>query len=374
MRSKVLRSAFFVILILLTACDTTKTSLQQEPVIISEKSFYKTSDVGTDVFTITKAAGNDHIFYQEPNYFNPQSFLFLFTSDRGDGKWRLYISNLTSGEVSLLRKSDLFGHIPTWSSDGKKIYLGEKAKIIAVELKTSTETKIKVPQDSWITFLHVNSAGDKILFIEEGMEEHKGLSIINTDGAGYRRLFSTDSETVFYLDHPTFINDDTILFLTRGKNRDFNGNYNQPYLLDLHEENGKLTRLPVECSHYDVNPQGDKILCASEGYIIDLTGRVLKNISRIKGHGAWAPDGDTFLMTGDPMPVPDGPSYGKIVIMKFSSNDSYNLVSHESTYDSSLEMHIQPNAQFSQDGKYVIYESDRGQMQNSDLYLVKVLE
>ncbi len=60
--------------------------------------------------------------------------------------------------------------------------------------------------------------------------------------------------------------------------------------------------------------------------------------------------------------------------MKFSSDEIYSLVSHENTYDSSIEVHVQPNAQFSRDGKHIIYESDRNQMQNIDLYLVEVPE
>ena len=70
-------------------------------------------------------------------------------------------------------------------------------------------------------------------------------------------------------------------------------------------------------------------------------------------------------------PVTEESSYfGKITLMRFSTNDTYNLVSHENTYDSSLEAHIQPNAHFSNDGKYIIYSSDKDG--NLDLYLVEV--
>lgn len=336
----------------------------------SEKRFYKKSDIGTDVFRLTSDPGNDRIFYQEPNYFSPDSSLFLFKSDRGDGKEKLYLSNLSSGEITLLRDGN-FGHGPTWSKDSQKVYIGETGKIIAVNINSPEEEIIKIPANSWLTFLHLNPAGDKILFVEEGQEEHKGLSIINTDGSNYKRLFSTDYQTTFYIDHPTFIDNHRILFLTRGTNRDFTGDYNKPYILDL---NGGFTRLSVACSHYDVNPKGDKILCASEGYIIDLAGRILKSFPNIKGHGVWAPDDDTFLMTGDPVPVPSGPHFGKIILLKFSADSAVNLVSHESTYNSTLAVHIQPNAQFSQDGQYIIYESDRGLAKNSDLYIVKVYE
>lgn len=334
-----------------------------------EKNFYKKSDIDTDVWRLTSDPGNDHIFYQEPNYFSPDSSRFLFKSDRGDGKEKLYLANLSSGEITLLRDGN-FGHGPTWSKDGQKVYIGETGKIIAVNINSPAEEIIKIPTNSWLTFLHLNPAGDKILFVEEGQEEHKSLSIINTDGSNYQRLFSTDYQTTFYIDHPTFIDNHRLLFLTRGTNRDFTGDYNKPYILDL---NGGLSRLPVECSHYDVNPQGDKILCASEGYVIDLAGNKLKSLA-INGHGVWAPDGDTFLMTGDPIPLPGGPHFGKIVLTKFTANRLANLTSHESTYNSTVAVHIQPNAQFSPDGQYIIYESDRGLAKNSDLYLVKVHE
>lgn len=345
-------------------------SNQDKKTYPSEKKFYEKSDIDTDVWQLTSDPGNDQIFYQEPNYFSPDGSLFLFKSSRDDGKEKLYLLHLDSGEITRLRDGD-FGHIPTWSADGRKIYIGESGKIIAVDVKTGQATDRKIPADSWLTFLDANPAGDKILFVEEGQAEHKGLSIINTDGSNYQRLFSTDYQTTFYIDHPTFIDNQRILFLTRGHRRDFTGEYNKPYILDL---NGGLTRLSAACSHYDVNPKGDKILCASEGYIIDLAGRMLKSFPNIKGHGVWAPDGDTFLMTGDPVPVPSGPHFGKIVLLKFSADSAVNLVSHESTYNSTLAVHIQPNAQFSRDGQYIIYESDRGQMKNSDLYLVKIHE
>ena len=163
--------------------------------------------------------------------------------------------------------------------------------------------------------------------------------------------------------------ENTILFLTRGKNRDFTGDFNKPYLFNL--DAGNFTRFPICCSHYDVHPNGDKILCASEGYIIDLDGNILKETYGIRGHGVWSSDDDTFLMTGDPVPVTEDSQYfGKITIMKLSTNETYNLVSHENTYDSSLSAHIQPNAHFSIDGKYIIYQSDRNG--NLDLFLVEV--
>ena len=340
----------------------------------SEKAFYKESDAGTEVFRMTSDQGNDSIFYQEPNYFSPDSSKFLFKSQRGDGKERLYLMDISSGEITLLMKSDSYGHIPTWSSDGKEIFIGNYGKITVIDTATFQERHIELPEKSWITFLHTNPSGNKILFVEEGTEDHKGLSIINTDGTGFRRLFTADHDSVFFIDHPAFIDDSQILFLTRGRNRNFSNEYNQPYIKNITNLEGNQRRLPVECSHYDVNPKGNKILCGSEGYIVDLKGNLLKNFSEIRGHGAWAPDGDTFLMTPDPVPVPSGPFFGEIALMKLSSDEKYSLVSHESTYDSLLAKHIQPNAQFSRDGRYVIYESDMGHATDSNLYLVEVPE
>ena len=369
--------------------ETENTALSSEPTpeptpeltpeSTSEKTFYKKSDVGTDVIQLTSNSFHDGIFYQEPNYFSPDNSKFLFKSEDRNAKGGIYLLDLNTGDIGLLKNSP-FGWTPTWSKDGKEVYVGENSKILAINIKTlpfllfgvPEERTINIPTDSsWITFLHLNPSGDRLLFIEEGQKTHKALSTIKTDGSDYRKLFITDQETVFFLDHPTFVDDNTILFLTRGENRNFRGDFNKPYLITL---DGKLTRIPTTCSHYDVNPNGDKILCGQNGYIIDLEGNKLKEFPEINGHGAWAPDGDVFLLTGDPVPVPKESQYfGKIVIMKFSSDEIYSLVSHESTYDSSLT-HIQPNAQFSRDGKHIIYESDRNQMQNTDLYLVEVPE
>ena len=366
--------------------ETENTSLSSEPASeptpdsTSEKTFYKKSDVGTDVIQLTSKPSHDRIFYQEPNYFSPDNSKFLFysrdTDDKGEiEKAGIYLLDLNTENITLL-KNRPFGFMPTWSKDGKEVYVGENSKILAINIKTLEERTINIPTDStdfsWIVSLHLNPSGDRLLFVESGQETHKALSTIKTDGSDYRKLFIADQETVFVLGHPIFVDDNTILFLTRGENRNSRGDFNKPYLITL---DGKLTRIPVTCSHYDVNPKGDKILCGQDGYIIDLEGNKLKEFPEIHGHGVWAPDGDVFLLTGDPVPVPKESQYfGKIVIMKFSSDEIYSLVSHENTYNSSIEVHIQPNAQFSRDGKHIIYESDRNQMQNIDLYLVEVPE
>ncbi len=282
----------------------------------------------------------------------------------------MYLVDLETGDIIPLRKSSSFGWSPTWSKDGKAIYIGEKNMIIIAPINFSEESIIKMPEDSWISFLHLNPSGDRLLFVEEGKSTHAALSTVKIDGSGYKRLYLLDLENEFFLDHPTFIDDSNILFLARGENRNFTGDFNKPYVITLW---GKLRRMPLECSHYDVNPKKDKILCGQEGYVIDLEGNIIKEIPELHGHGVWAPDGETFLMTGDPVPVPEGSQYfGKIVILNFSSNKTYNLVSHESAYDSSLPIHVQPNAQFSRDGKHIIYESESGHLKNSDIYMVSL--
>ena len=49
-----------------------------------------------------------------------------------------------------------------------------------------------------------------------------------------------------------------------------------------------------------------------------------------------------------------GEILGKIVRMEIYSHTIINIVSPESTYDSTLAVHIQPNAQFSFDSKWII--------------------
>ena len=339
----------------------------------SEMEFYKKSDLGTDVFRLTNDPAKDDIFYQNPNFFSPDDSKFLFRSQRGDGNYRLYILDLISGNITLLKEDTSFGWIPTWSKDSKEVYVGHIGKIIVIDIENLNEKTIEIPTTNWITFLDLSPSGDQLVFIEENSlpwnDYHEILSVINIDGTGYRQVYDLDHLNEFYLDHPFFIDENSILFLTRGENRDFTGDFNKPYILNL--DNGNISRFTLCCSHYDVHPDGDKILCASEGYIIDLEGNIMKETYGIKGHGVWSNDGDTFMMTGDPMPVPEGSSYyGKITLLKFSSNKTYNLVSHENTYDSSLEVHIQPNAHFSNDGRFIIYLSDKDG--NLDLYLVEV--
>ena len=335
--------------------------------------FYKKSDFGTDVIRLTNDTANDDIFYQNPSFFSPDDSKFLFRSQRSDGNYRLYLLDFETGIITLLREDTSCGWMPTWSKDGKEVYVGHVGKIITINIENLEERIIDIPSDSWITFLDLSPSGDKIVFVEESsiplIDHHKVLSVVNKDGTGYKQVYILDHIDEFYLDHPFFIEENIVLFLTRGENRDFTGDFNKPYILNI--DTGNISRLLINCSHYDVHPDGDKILCASEGYIIDLDGNILKETYGIKGHGVWSNDGDTFMMTGDPVPVSqDSLYFGKITIMKFSSNEVYNLVSHENTYDSSLDVHIQPNAHFSRDGRFIIYLSDKDG--NLDLYLVEV--
>jgi Tol biopolymer transport system component len=367
MKKEILLIIIFLLIITVISGCINRTSYN------SEMEFYKKSDMGTDVIRLTNDSANDDIFYQNPSFFSPDDSKFLFRSQRGDGKYRLYILDLISGDINLLREDTSFGWIPTWSKNSEEVYVGHIGKIITINVENFEARIIDIPSDSWITFLDLSPSGDQLVFVEENtlpwIDHHKILSVINIDGSGYRQVYILDHVNEFYLDHPFFIDENTILFLTRGENRDFTGDFNKPYLINL--ETGNISRFPICCSHYDVHPDGDKILCASEGYIIDLDGNILKETFGIKGHGVWSSDGETFMMTGDPVPVTnDSPYFGKITIMKLSSNETYNLVSHENTYDSSLEVHIQPNAHFSRDGRFIIYLSDKDG--NLDLYMVEV--
>jgi hypothetical protein len=55
--------------------------------------------------------------------------------------------------------------------------------------------------------------------------------------------------------------------------------------------------------------------------------------------------------------------------MNFCSNETYNFVRHENTYDNSPEVHIQPNVHFSRDDRFIIYPSDKDG--NFNLFLVE---
>lgn len=336
----------------------------------SEKKFFKKSDIDTDVFQLTNHEAEDGIFYQEPFYTSPENKYFLFQSNR-DERYRLYIVDLNTGDIILLREDSSFGWAPAWSNEGK-VYAGNKGKIIEIYPETLEEKYIDLPNSYVATFLHVSRNGEKILMVEEeqffGGSKHKRLSVVDKDGSDYQTLYEVDEKEIFYLDHPIWVNDSLILFLTRGKERNFTGDFNKPYLIDM---NGNLKKLPIECSHYDVHPSGDKILCATEGYIINLEGKIIKELP-LRGHGVWHPDGKRFLMTGDPIPVFSGKHFGKIVLMDLDSDYAENIVSHESTYDSTLGVHIQPNAQFSRDGKFIIYESDLMKGYGSDLFMAGI--
>ena len=265
--------------------------------------------LGTDVFQLTVHEAEDSIFYQEPSYSSPDNQYFLFRSNRG-GKYRLYLVDLLAGNISTLREGTFFGWAPAWSLDGN-VYVGDKGKIIEVNPHTFEEKDINLPNSHVPTFIHVSPSGENILMVEEefqwGESNHKQLSVIHKDGSGYRILYQVDEQDVFYLDHPIWVNDSLILFLTRGKERDFTGDFNNPYLVDL---DGNLKIIPISCSHYDAHPFGEKILCATEGYIIDLEGKIVQELP-LRGHGVWHPDGKRFLMTADPIPVPSGEHFGK---------------------------------------------------------------
>lgn len=341
-----------------------------EYIFPSEKRFFKKSDIGTDVFQLTTHEAEDGIFYQEPSYTSPNNKYFLFQSNR-DERYRLYIVDINQGEIILLRYDPSFGWAPTWSKEGK-VYVGSSGKIIEIDPETLGEKYIDLPNSYVATFLHVSRNGEKILMVEEepgfGGSKHKRLAIVNKDGSGYQTLYNVDEKEIFYLDHPVWVNDSLVLFLTRGKERNFTGDFNKPHLVDI---DGNLRKIPRECSHYDVHPDGDKILCATEGYIINLDGEIIKELP-LRGHGVWHPDGKSFLMTGDPIPIPSGEHFGKIALMEFDSENATNIVSHESTYDSTLAVHIQPNAQFSRDGNWIIYESDLMKGYGSDLFIVEI--
>jgi len=362
--ARILTAILAVSVILISGC----VSQQQSSVVKeypSEKTIFE--DGSVTVWRLTNNSGEDRIFYQEPSYFSPDGKKFLFRSDRGDGQYRIYTVDIASGEIRLVRESSSFGWAPCWSKDGSKIYIGDTGRILVVDANTLAEKEIKIPTDLWITFIHASPDGQRLLFVEENTEAHKYLLTIKTDGSEYKQLFEADQKEVFYFDHPIFVSNDVVIALTRGKDRDFSGWYNVPYLISM---DGSKKRLSAVCSHYDVNVQKQLVLCGSEGYIVDLQGNKTEEFEDLRGHGVWASDGETFLMTPDPVPVPSGQYYKKIVLLSLGSDERKVLIGHGNSYDSSLAVHTQPNAQFSPDGKSVIYESDKdGQ---TDLYMAFV--
>ena len=163
--------------------------------IPNEKSFYKKSDLGTDVMRLTNESGNDGIFYQEPNYFSDNGKYFLFKSER-DGKDRLMVIDLESGNMTFIKKTRMYGWAPAWNDN--KVYVGDSSKIIIIDIENYEESKIDLPDNVIATFIHFNPAGDKMVFVEEIFGEHKSLSVINVDGTGYKKLFILDKEKEFY--------------------------------------------------------------------------------------------------------------------------------------------------------------------------------
>ncbi len=344
---------------------------QNGRLVANEKTLVGTSLLNTPIYQLTSDEWFASIFYQTPNFFSSDGSEFLFRA-RGLGPFYLYLVNPDSGAMRKVSSDVHFGWMPAWLDDAQKIYIGKGGAIKSVDVSNWEEEEFSLPTENWISFLDVQ--GNRILFVEEESRlgddiKHIGLSVVNTDGSNYRQLYLADWETVFYLDHPMFLADGEILFLTRGVDRDFTGDFNKPWIVSA---DGGLRQIPVQCSHYDVHPDGDKILCGSEGYVIDLFGNILMSFTELSGHGAWSPDGDIFLMTTYPEMMNEENAKGVITLVTFPGGEKTALVEHQSTYDSSLGVHIQPNAQFSPDGRYVIYESDLGTREISRLYLVEL--
>lgn len=319
------------------------------------------------IHRFTSDAGDDDVFYQEPRSFGgPDGDLFLFRSTRGDGEYRLHLLNLTSGAIARAFEDTSFGWSPTWSADGRELVVGQGAKLVVLDATTGAARDVPLPTDSWITFPHVSPDGTRLLFVEEartsGAAQHLALGLARLDGSGYRRLYTLDGATEQYLDHPVWLDDMRVAFLTRGPARDFRGDFNRPYVLDL--ATGALARLPHECSHYDPNPRASLLLCGQEGYVLDASGTTTFAYEGIHGHAAWAPDGERFLATADPVPVPEGqPHHGTIALLRMGSDARVDLVRHGSAYDS--VGHDQPDAQWSPDGRWIVWAA------KGDLYGVE---
>lgn len=306
---------------------------------------------------LTSDPADDDVFYQEPRSFGGAARdLFLFRSARGDGQHRLHLVNLTSGAIARLRDDTSFGWSPTWTLDGNTVIVGHDRALLLIDAATGETRTIALPTDAWITFPHVSPDGSRVLFVEEargaGEATHLALGMARLDGSAYERLYALDRQTEFFLDHPVWLDDATVAFLTRGEGRDFRSGFNRPYVLDLGTR--AIQRLPHECSHYDPNPRASLLLCGQEGYVLEKRGTKVFTYAGIHGHAAWAPDGERFLATADPVPVPEGePHHGTIALLRMGSEARVDLVRHGSAYDSVA--HDQPDAQWSPDGRWIVW-------------------
>ena len=127
--------------------------------------------------------------------------MFIFKSDRIDGKSGIYVMNMFNGKINLISKDRSWGWSPSWSNDNKVVYT-TTGKIHFVNITSFKEKIIYVPIRNFMSFIRYNPSGSSFVFIEESTkfnDHHKALSLINSNGSGYRKLFITDEKIFFIL-------------------------------------------------------------------------------------------------------------------------------------------------------------------------------
>ena len=343
----------------------------------SETRKYKDPDTGREVWQITNSP------YASSNlYFTAQSFVkenagLVFMSTR-PSKTELYFAELKTGRFRQLTESETGAYHACVCPNANTVAYLDNGGVWMLDLKTLEQRKIfTIPKDHRPDLLSIDDSGKCVAFayciplekpLGRDQTHHSTIVRIRTDGSGFQKVHEEDYWISHVLIDPT--DSGTILFCHEGS-----WEVVAQRLWIVQADGSGLRKIRVEedpeiaIGHEHWTEFGNAVGYHGAYKRRAFLGRVNKDGSNVREYTMTAPAGHTTATEDGRLVLGDG-TVDFPYIALFHLKGSVAVADPLCQSGRVNRVGVHAHANFSSDGRYVVFASERGG--GSNVYVVPV--
>jgi oligogalacturonide lyase len=337
----------------------------------SEARKYRDPDTGREVLQLTNSSN-----YSGNLYFTAQSFTrdnrrVVFLSNR-PAKTELYLAELETGRFQQLTEAETGAYHACVCQKANTVAYLDNSAVWILDLSTLVQRKLySFPKDHRPDLLSIDDDGKYIAFahcvplekpLGPDQTHHSWLIRINTDGSGSKVVHEEDYWISHVIINPA--DPDTILFCHEGS-----WEVVAQRLWLVQADGSRLRKIRVEptpewaIGHEHWTEHGEAV--GYHGFYRGraFLGRIKKDGTGMREYTMASPSGHTSATEDGRMALGDGGvEYPFISLYHFKGQFAIPEVLCNSGRVNRVGVH--PHANFSSDGKYVVFASERGGQSN----------
>ena len=342
----------------------------------SEARTFRDADTGREVLQLTSSP-----FPSSNLYFTAQSFTrgnkgLVFMSTRPK-KTELYLAELSTGRFQQLTEAETGAYHACVCQQAETVAYLDNGSVWILDLKTLQQRKLYTyPAGHRPDLLSIDDSGRYIAFahclplakpLGPDQTHHSWLVRINTDGSGHKIVREEDFWISHVLINPT--DPDTILFCHEGS-----WEVVAQRLWIVQSDGSGLRKIRVEVTpeeaigHEIWTERGGAVNYHGSYKRRGFVGRVKKDGTGVRDYTMTAPAGHTSATEDGRLVLGDGNvEYPYISLYTFKGSVAIANPLCQSGREKPAGMHAHAN--FSADGKYIVFGSERGG--NTNVYVIE---